>query len=44
MSEALFWRFREFQDRVVNLWIELARRYKGNPYVNLPASKSFLTL
>ncbi|KAH7419233.1 glycoside hydrolase family 5 protein [Cadophora sp. MPI-SDFR-AT-0126] len=33
MSEALFWRFREFQDRVVNLWIEIAKRYKGNPYV-----------
>lgn len=36
MSEAMFWRFKEFQDRVINLWVEIAKRYKGNPYVNLP--------
>jgi aryl-phospho-beta-D-glucosidase BglC (GH1 family) len=35
ISEALFWRFREFQDRAINLWVEIAKRYKGNPYVYL---------
>jgi len=30
---ALFWAHRHFQDRVVNLWEELARRYRGNPWV-----------
>ena len=34
MGEALFWRFKEFQDRVVNLWIEIAKRYKGNAHVS----------
>ena len=46
MSEALFWRFREFQDRAINLWVEIAKRYKGNPYVSpakLPPIPSLLT-
>jgi aryl-phospho-beta-D-glucosidase BglC (GH1 family) len=30
---ALFWQHRDFQDRVVALWEELARRYRGNPAV-----------
>jgi endoglucanase len=30
---ALFWRHRQFQDRFVALWQEIARRYKGNPAV-----------
>jgi aryl-phospho-beta-D-glucosidase BglC (GH1 family) len=45
MSEALFWRFREFQDRAVNLFVEIAKRYKGNPYVSstkLPSIPAFI--
>jgi len=34
MADALFWRFKEFQDRVVDLWLEIAKRYKGNPHVS----------
>lgn len=30
---AAFWQYRHFQDRVVHLWEELARRYRGNPAV-----------
>jgi endoglucanase len=30
---ALFWRHREFQDRVVRLWEEFARRYADRPEV-----------
>ncbi|HVZ45845.1 MAG TPA: glycoside hydrolase family 5 protein [Ramlibacter sp.] len=30
---AHFWTHRHFQDRVVNLWEALARRYRGNPAV-----------
>ncbi|KAH7094202.1 glycoside hydrolase [Auriculariales sp. MPI-PUGE-AT-0066] len=28
-----FWRHRDFQDRAVWLWTELARHYKGNPWI-----------
>ncbi len=30
---ALFWTHKHFQDRVVNLWAALARRYRGHPWV-----------
>lgn len=30
---AFFWQHRHFQDRVVNLWEEFARRYCDNPWV-----------
>ena len=30
---ALFWKHKHFQDRVVHLWEELARRYRSNPWV-----------
>jgi endoglucanase len=30
---AMFWTFRQFQDRFYALWREIARRYKGNPAV-----------
>ncbi|PSN62349.1 glycoside hydrolase [Corynespora cassiicola Philippines] len=33
ITKALFWKFRHFQDRVVNLWIEIARHYRGNPVI-----------
>ncbi len=32
-SPALFWQHRDFQDRWVALWEELARRYAGNPTI-----------
>lgn len=32
-SRALFWDFRDHQDRAVQLWIELAKHYAGNPVV-----------
>jgi len=30
---SLFWQHRDFQDRVVELWEEIARRYRGNATV-----------
>jgi hypothetical protein len=33
INRALFWEFKEFQDRVINLWSEIAKRYQGNPFV-----------
>ena len=30
---AFFWSHKHFQDRVVHLWEELARRYRNNPWV-----------
>jgi hypothetical protein len=30
---ALLWRYREFQDRTVNIWKAIARRYRGHPWV-----------
>ncbi|KAG8927008.1 hypothetical protein FRC02_008536 [Tulasnella sp. 418] len=30
---ALFWEHKEFQDRAVALWEELARRFKGNTWI-----------
>ena len=33
LNRALFWEFKEFQDRAVNLWTRIARRYSGNPYI-----------
>ncbi|WP_431075435.1 glycoside hydrolase family 5 protein [Microbacterium phyllosphaerae] len=30
---AHFWAQRQFQDRVVNLWEQIAERYRGNPWV-----------
>jgi aryl-phospho-beta-D-glucosidase BglC (GH1 family) len=33
LNRALFWEYKEFQDRVINLWVEIAQRYKGNPFV-----------
>ena len=35
VHKAMFWQFKEFQDRMINLWIEIARRYKGNVYVRI---------
>ncbi|RDW75744.1 hypothetical protein BP5796_06565 [Coleophoma crateriformis] len=33
LNIALFWQFKEFQERVIKLWEEIARRYKGNPFI-----------
>ncbi|KAL3426961.1 glucan -beta-glucosidase [Phlyctema vagabunda] len=33
LNVALFWQYKEFQDRVIRLWEEIARRYKGNPFI-----------
>ncbi|KAH6684801.1 cellulase [Halenospora varia] len=32
-NKALFWNFKEFQDRMINLWVALAKHYRGNPYI-----------
>ena len=32
-SKAMFWNFKEFQDRMVNLWVALAKHYKGNAFI-----------
>ncbi|KAF7521915.1 hypothetical protein G7054_g12315 [Neopestalotiopsis clavispora] len=33
INKALFWEFKDFQDRAIDLWVELAKRYRGNPYI-----------
>ncbi|CZR62653.1 related to endoglucanase [Phialocephala subalpina] len=33
LTRALFWKFKDFQDRVVNLWVKIAERYRGNPVI-----------
>lgn len=33
LNKALFWKFKEFQDRMINLWIKIATRYQGNPVI-----------
>ncbi len=35
VHKAFFWDYSDFQDRVVNLWIEISQRYKGNTWVGL---------
>ena len=30
---AAFWDHKHFQDRVVNLWKVIAKRYRGNPWI-----------
>lgn len=32
-ARALFWEFKIFQDQVIDLWVEIAKHYKGNPYI-----------
>lgn len=32
-GEAYFWLYRDFMDRTISLWAQLARRYNGNPAV-----------
>ncbi|KAG7149258.1 Beta-xylosidase like protein [Verticillium longisporum] len=33
LSRALFWEFRDFQDRAIQLWEALAEHYAGNPVI-----------
>lgn len=33
IAHALFWDHRVFQDMVVNLWVQIATHYKGNPVI-----------
>lgn len=33
IHKALFWDFKDFQDRMTNLWVEIAKHYKGNTWV-----------
>ncbi|KAM7201225.1 Glycoside hydrolase superfamily [Naviculisporaceae sp. PSN 640] len=33
IHKALFWEFKDFQDRMVNLWVEIAKRYKDNTWI-----------
>ncbi|KAH7368175.1 glucan 1,3-beta-glucosidase [Plectosphaerella cucumerina] len=33
ISKALFWEFRDFQDRAIQLWEALASHYAGNPVI-----------
>lgn len=33
LSRALFWEFRDFQDRAVQLWEAIAKHYAGNPVI-----------
>ncbi|KAH8121208.1 glycoside hydrolase superfamily [Trichoderma asperelloides] len=33
LSKALFWEFRDFQDRAIQLWVAIASHYAGNPVI-----------
>lgn len=33
IHKALFWDFKDFQDRMTNLWVEIAKHYRGNTWV-----------
>ena len=33
LSRALFWEFKDFQDRAIKMWEALAKHYKGNPVI-----------
>ncbi|KAJ9150391.1 Glucan 1,3-beta-glucosidase [Pleurostoma richardsiae] len=33
LNRALFWEFRDFQDRAVQLWTAIAKHYAGNPVI-----------
>ncbi|CAK7238381.1 hypothetical protein SEUCBS140593_010628 [Sporothrix eucalyptigena] len=33
LNKALFWEFRDFQDRAVQLWVAIAKHYAGNPVI-----------
>ncbi|KAJ9630889.1 endo-1,4-beta-glucanase [Taxawa tesnikishii (nom. ined.)] len=33
IHKALFWDFKDFQDRAVNLWVELAKHYANNAWI-----------
>ncbi|CAK7210147.1 hypothetical protein SBRCBS47491_000673 [Sporothrix bragantina] len=33
LSKALFWEFRDFQERAVELWVAIAKHYVGNPVI-----------
>jgi aryl-phospho-beta-D-glucosidase BglC (GH1 family) len=34
IHKALFWDFKDHQDRVTNLWVEIAKHYAGNTWVS----------
>ena len=34
IHKALFWEFKDLQDRMVNLWVEIAKHYKDNTWVS----------
>lgn len=36
IHKALFWDYKDFQDRGVELWVALAKHYKGNTWVGMP--------
>lgn len=36
IHKALFWEFKDLQDRMVNLWVEIGKHYAGNTWVSLP--------
>ena len=33
LSKALFWDYRVFQDQAIDLWVEIAKHYAGNPTI-----------
>ena len=33
ITKALFWKFKHFQDRVVDLWVEIAKHYRDSPWI-----------
>ncbi|KAK3387831.1 glycoside hydrolase superfamily [Podospora didyma] len=33
IHKALFWDFKDFQDRMINLWVEIGKHYRGNTWV-----------
>lgn len=44
IHKALFWEFGDLQDRMVNLWVEIARHYKDNTWVRAASTLQFVLL
>jgi aryl-phospho-beta-D-glucosidase BglC (GH1 family) len=44
VHKALFWQFKDFQDRMINLWTKIAAHYKGNVHVRNQHNGRFFIL
>lgn len=42
VNKPLFWDYKVLQDQMINLWVEIAKYYKGNTWVS--TSSTLLTM